>query len=190
MHNAPHAWVDTDNEQAMRLAVQRLVALGHRRIAMIDGPGELTFSLLRRAGFMQAVRAARLAAVDCPVVHGELSAAAAQRHALELLAPHDPQARPTALVCASDVLALGAKLACKQRGLVVGHDVSITGYGNSEPAEFSDPPITTVDHEVVANGRHLAALLLRCLDGEDPASLSWLEPVRLIERASIGPPPA
>jgi LacI family transcriptional regulator len=188
LHNASHAWVDADNEQAMGLVVQRLVALGHQRIAMIDGPGELSFSLLRRAGFMRAVQAARLAAVDCPVVHGALSAAAGMRLALELLALPDARARPTALVCASDVLALGARLACQQRGLVVGCDVSITGYGNSEAAEFCDPPLATVEHDVADSGRHLAALLLRCLAGDDPAGLSQLVPVRLIERASVGPP--
>lgn len=189
LHNEPHAWVDTDNERAMRLAAGRLVSLGHRRIAMINGPGELTFALLRRQGFAQAVAAAGLDPQHCPVVHSELTAAAAHAVAIELLNPPERQQRPTAIVCANDVLALGAAMACRHSGLRVGQDISLTGYGNSESAEFADPPLTTVDHQVVESGRHLAALLLRRMAGEDPALLHELEPVRLIERTSIAPPP-
>jgi LacI family transcriptional regulator len=185
-HNAPHAWVDTDNERAMRLAVERLVALGHRRIALIDGPGEMNFSLLRRRGFEQAVKEQGLDPAVCPATHGELSAAGGQDNANRLLQLPLP---PTALVCASDVIALGAAMACKTRGLRVGADVSITGYGNTEPGAFADPPLATIDHQAVENGRHLAALLLRRMDGEDAAALHWLEPVHFIERLSIGPAP-
>lgn len=188
LHNEPHAWVDTDNERAMRLAVGRLVSLGHRRIAMINGPGELTFALLRRQGFMQGLAAAGIDVAACPAVHCELTAHAALAAAIDLLNPADRSQRPTALVCANDVLALGAAMACRQTGLRVGKDVSITGYGNSEAAEFADPPLTTVDHQVVESGGHLAELLLRRMAGEDPAQLHVLEPVRLIERASIAPP--
>ena len=188
LHNEPHAWVDTDNERAMRLAVGRLVSLGHRRIAMINGPGELTFALLRRQGFMQGIAAAGLDAQRCPVVHSELTATAGQAAALDLLNPTDRTQRPTAIVCANDVLAMGAAMACRQSGLRVGQEVSLTGYGNSEAAEFSEPPLTTVDHQVFESGRHLADLLLRLMAGEDSTTLHELEPVRLIERASIAPP--
>jgi LacI family transcriptional regulator len=189
LHNDAHAWVDTDNERAMRLAVGRLVTLGHRRIAMINGPGELTFALLRREGFTQGVTAAGLNPAHCPVVHSELTAAAAHAVAIELLHPADRAQRPTAIVCANDVLALGAAMACRQSGLRVGKDISLTGYGNSESAEFSDPPLTTIDHQVFESGRHLAALLMRRMAGEAPEGLHELEPVRLLERASTAPPP-
>ena len=189
LHNDTHAWVDTDNERAMRLAVGRLVSLGHRRIAMINGPGELTFALLRRQGFMQGIAAAALDPAQCPVVHSELTAAAAQAVALDLLNPAGRGQRPTAIVCANDVLAMGAAMACRHSGLRVGKDVSLTGYGNSESAEFADPPLTTVDHQVFESGVHLADLLLRRIAGEDAALLHEMEPVRLIERASVEPPP-
>lgn len=189
LHNEPHAWVDTDNERAMRLAVGRLVSLGHRRIAMINGPGELTFALLRRQGFLDGIGSAGLDPQQCPVVHSELTAAAAQAVALDLLNPSQRALRPTAIVCANDVLALGAAMACRHSGLRVGKDVSLTGYGNSESAEFADPPLTTIDHQVFESGAHLAALLMRRMAGEAGAGLHELEPVRLIERASIAPPP-
>lgn len=189
LHNEPHAWVDTDNERAMLLAVGRLVSLGHQRIAMINGPGELTFALLRRQGFLQGITSAGLDPNQCPVVHSELTAAAAQAVALDLLNPPQRAMRPTAIVCANDVLALGAAMACRHSGLRVGKDVSLTGYGNSESAEFADPPLTTVDHQVFESGAHLAALLMRRMAGVAGADLHELEPVRLIERASIAPPP-
>jgi LacI family transcriptional regulator len=183
--NRPHAWVDTDNKRAMQLATERLIALGHKRIALINGPLEMNFALLRGLGFEAAIAAAGLDQASCPQTQCELSAVAGELHAAELLMQ---QPRPTALVCASDVVALGASKACRALGLQVGRDVSITGYGNSEPAVFADPPIASIEHAATENGRHLAALLLRRLGGEPVVELNWLEPVSFLERRSIGPP--
>lgn len=184
--NAPHAWVDTDNEAAMALPTQRLAELGHRRFALLNGPAEMNYAHLRELGFTRALREAGLDPAEAPVTHCEISAVQAQAQAELLLDRAQP---PTALVCASDVMALGALLACRARGLRIGRDVSVTGYGNTEPGLYADPALATIDHSSVANGRHLAALLLRVLDGEPPAGLHTLEPVRFIERASIGPAP-
>lgn len=93
----------------------------------------------------------------------------------------------TALLCATDAIALGAMAAIRKAGMRVGRDVSVIGYGNTEAGLYADPPLTTIDHAIVDNGRHLAQLLMRLLNGELAKNLTRLEPIHLIGRQSDGP---
>lgn len=131
--NAPHAWVDSDNETAFELAAQRLISLGHRRIAFINGQAEMTFAMLRAQGFKRALQANGLDAESCPVLHGEVSGHRGESVARELVAANVSGAHPdgpiTAFLCATDAIALGAMSAIKQAGLTVGRDISVIGYG-------------------------------------------------------------
>ncbi|HRP04433.1 MAG TPA: substrate-binding domain-containing protein, partial [Opitutaceae bacterium] len=99
---------------------------------------------------------------------------------------------PTSIICATDALAFGAMAACRERGLKIGLDISISGYGNSSASAYCDPPLTTVDHQVFENGRHIGQSLLRLLRGQaQPEEIHYLEPVVLVPRQSDGqcPPP-
>ena len=96
---------------------------------------------------------------------------------------------PTALVCATDTQALGAMAACRQAGLQVGVQIAVSGYGNTEAGAYAVPPLSTIEHGIVDNGRHLADMLLRVIAGEDPQAFRRIEPVQLIERASLCPGP-
>ena len=85
-------------------------------------------------------------------------------------------------------MAIGAIAACRERNFEVGKTISITGYGNSSASAFSDPPLTTIDHAVFDNGRHIGQSLLRLIRGEaKPADIHYLEPVVLVPRKSDGP---
>lgn len=186
--NAAHAWVDADNEQAFHIATARLARLGHRRIGLINGPSEMTFAALRAQGFLRALDDHGLDRDQCPIRHCEVQGKAAAEVAAQLLA-HPASRRVTALVCATDAMALGAMQAIRSAGHAVGRDVSVIGYGNTEAGELADPPLTTIDHAIVDNGRHLADLLMRRMQGEPPQSLTRLEPVHLLARGSDGPAP-
>jgi len=193
--NDPHAWVDADNEQAFFMATQRLIGLGHRRIGLINGQPNLTFATLREQGFRRACQQADLDPAQCPVRHGEVTAVSGEQIATELIAASAVNIRATgqfgtqltALLCATDAVALGAMRAVRTAGLVVGRDISVIGYGNTEAGLYTEPPLTTLDYATVDNGRHLADLLMRQLAGEPASGLTRLEPVHLIERHSDGP---
>jgi len=193
--NDPHAWVDADNEQAFFMATQRLIGLGHRRIGLINGQPNLTFATLREQGFRRACQQADLDPAQCPVRHGEVTAVSGEQIATELIAASAVNIRATgqfgtqltALLCATDAVALGAMRAVRTAGLMVGRDISVIGYGNTEAGLYTEPPLTTLDYATVDNGRHLADLLMRQLAGEPASGLTRLEPVHLIERHSDGP---
>jgi len=182
MENEPHAWVDTDNAGAFELAARALIERGHRRIAFINGMPNMTFAALREQGFRRAVGLAGIQSEHCEVHYTELSAAAGEEVTQKLLEQVLP---PTAIVCATDAAALGAMAAIRKSGKVVGGDVSVIGYGNTEAAQYASPPLTSIDHSIAENGRHIAQLLLRLMAGEAPALLNQLETPNLLLRESV-----
>ncbi len=181
-----HPWVDTDNEGAFELATQRLLDHGHSRIALLNGPAVYTFAQLRQRGFEKALRRAGLEPRADWMRHGDLTESAGYALTQSWL---EEAARPTALVCANDAMAIGAMAACREAGLQVGSDISVLGYGNSDASRYCDPPLTTIEHRVLDNGRHIGQLLLAQLDGSATAPEHYLEPVELVPRQSDGPPP-
>jgi LacI family transcriptional regulator len=182
---APYAWVDTDNEQAFFLATERQIEFGHRRIALLNGPLEYYFARLREQGYANALAKHDIALDQLLMRNGDLSEMSGYAMCRSLLSSPSP---PTAIVCATDAMAIGALAACRERGIEVGKTVSIVGYGNSSASAFSDPPLTTIDHAVFENGRHIGQSLLRLLRGEaKPGDIHYLEPVVLVPRNSDGP---
>ncbi len=180
---AEHAWLDVDGEAAFEEAAQRLIAQGHRRIALINGPPTFTYARHREAGFLKAMRAggiepaAIVAAVRAGIGEGEEEAGR-----LLDLAP-----RPTALLCATDQLAIGAILASRRRGLKVGADVSIIGYDDIAIAAHTDPPLTTMRQSIAEESAELVRLLLARIAGAPAAELQTLWRATLVARATDGP---
>lgn len=181
----PYAWVDTDNEQAFYLLTERQVELGHRRIALLNGPLEYNFARLREQGYARALAQHCIASDPILMLNGDVSELSGHALCSSLLVLPDP---PTALVCATDAMAIGAIAACRERGIAVGKQISIVGYGNSSAAAFSNPPLTTIDHAAFENGRLVGQSLLRLIRGEvKPQDIHHLEAVTLVARQSDGP---
>ena len=181
----PYAWVDTDNEKAFYLATLRQIEFGHRRIALLNGPLEYTFARLREKGYTRALAKHRITPDRLLMLNGDLSEVSGYALCRSLLVSALP---PTSIVCATDAVAIGAIAACRERGIEVGRKISIVGYGNSSASAFSDPPLTTIDHAVFDNGRHIGQSLLRLMRNEArPADIHYLEPVVLVPRQSDGP---
>jgi LacI family transcriptional regulator len=181
----PYAWVDTDNEKAFELAATRLLDFGHRRIALLNGQEEYFFARLRRLGFERAFVSRGLVPDPGLLLHGEVTEESGHALCRSLLIRNPV---PTAIVCATDAMAFGAIAACRERGLRVGRDISIIGYGNTSASAFCDPPLTTVEHQVFENGRHVGQALIRLLRNEiQPTDVHYLEPVVLVPRNSDGP---
>lgn len=177
-----------DNEWGGYKAFQHLVALGHRRIAMIEGPSKYKTLTDRRWG---ALRAAEELGVPIPPSYRHPSISSGYprkgyREMKQLLALPDP---PTAVFAVSDRAALGAIDAIKEAGLRVPQDISIVGFDDLANAEHSLPPLTTVHYE----RDEMGALALRCL--LDRIANSARAPARtcilteLVVRASTAPCP-
>jgi LacI family transcriptional regulator len=180
-----YAFVDADGESAMEHATRRLIGLGHDRIALINARPSLMFARHRAQGWRGALAAEGIApgpmlAADATEENGYLLA----RRLLEL-----PQ-RPTAILCATDRLAVGALRAIASAGLVVPRDISVIGYDDLPIATYSDPPLTTVAMPVRRMAARLVAVLTARIAGEPASRFHEIWPLRLVTRASDGPAPA
>ncbi|WP_232344316.1 LacI family DNA-binding transcriptional regulator [Actinoplanes awajinensis] len=194
-----YACVNVADRDGARAAAQHLIDLGHRRIAYAvvgaHGPfGLLTdaatpvegyASVQRRLGWDDVLTPA---GIHPPVIREPFERVDdVRRDARELLSRPD---RPTAVLCFSDVTALGVRQAAADLGLRVPEDLSLVGFDDGPIATQIQPGLTTVRQDVEEKGRSAAALLnaaLRLSPGEAP---HMVLPATLVVRGSTGPAPA
>ncbi len=158
-------FVDVDNVGGARLATSHLLGLGHRRVALItNAPPAYTASVDRLAGYREALSSAGLPFDEALVRYGEFTPLSGQAAMEALLTEGSP---PTAVFVASDVVALGALRAIRQRGLSVPDDVALVGFDDIPLAEHIDPPLTTVHLAAAGLGWGAADLLIRLIMAED-----------------------
>lgn len=157
-------FISPDDRAATRLAVTHLVALGHTRIGLALGPRRYVPVQRKTEGFVQALRERLGTAEDditARLVQHSLYTLEGGQAAAGALLDRDC----TAIVCASDMMALGAVRAARQRGLGVPDDVSVVGFDDSPLIAFTDPPLTTVRKPVTAMGQAAVRALLEEIGG-------------------------
>ncbi len=138
----PVPTVCIDNLNAAREAVDYLIALGHRRIAYINGPENSPLCLDRIKGYRQAMKAVGVSNTRSLVFNGDFSLDAGREAMTAILNSEDPL--PTAVFCANDAMAIGALQCIKARGLSVPGDISLMGFDDIKFSAYCDPPLTTV----------------------------------------------
>ena len=186
-----HAWLDVDNAGAMRRATALLLDLGHRDVALVNGPEALHFAHERRAGYLAALDAHGIAPEPSRLFSGPLAERGGHDAAAALL---DGPRPPSAFACAGLLPAWGVLRAALARGLVPGRDVSIVAYDDgvswlSNRAEAGgEPPLTAVRGSLHEAGRRLVHHLAAAIDAPGTAPAAETLPVELVLGASTGPP--
>lgn len=178
-------FISSDDAGSMDLAVRHLVAQGHTRIGLAIGPQRFVPAERKVAGFTEALRE-RLGVSD-PGEHVATSlftVEGGQAAATELLA-----AGHTAIVCGSDIMALGAIRAARSRGLSVPGEVSVVGYDDSPLIAFTDPPLTTIRQSVDAMSTAAVSTILAEIDGTGAPHTEMLFTPELIVRDSTAAAP-
>ena len=176
--------VASNDREVVQQAVDYLVELGHRRIALIEGPDGFRSAFERREGFLAAMQAHGLAVPSEARAQGTYRFDSGIAAASRLLAAAE---RPTAIFASNDEMAAGAFHAARQRELKVPEDLSIIGFDDSPIAAHIWPPMTTVGWPVREMGR--AAALKLIMPGDASAS-QFRFPARLVKRLSVAPPRA
>ncbi|CAM4347802.1 LacI family DNA-binding transcriptional regulator [Deinococcus marmoris] len=178
----PERCVLIDNHAGIRQVVAHLAGLGHRDIAYIGGDECQQDAVERREGFEDAVREMGLPFQPHLMLTGNYTEASGEQAAAELLASDLPF---TALVCANDQMAFGARLSLYRRGLRVPEDISLTGFDDLFSSRYTTPPLTTVHQAVNELGQLAAETVLRLLAGEHPRMSPYVP--QLVIRESTGP---
>src|SRR5215475_4368615 len=187
--------VSVDNERGIAMSVDHLVSLGHRRIAHIAGPQDISTGLSRYQGFLAAMRAHGLVADPALVVHAAAySLEEGDRCCRELLAAGDGC---TAIAAANDMLAVGCYAALEDAGMSCPQDISIVGFNDMPFIDRLRPPLTSVSFPHYQVGTEAGRLILEQIaasatrgdgTGGHEAKVLFLAP-ELSVRGSTGPPP-
>ncbi|GAA4352640.1 LacI family DNA-binding transcriptional regulator [Angustibacter luteus] len=179
--------VRIDDLGTTQQATEHLIGLGHTRIGYIGGDTVPSMDFPtpadRARGFRDAMARHGLDVEPSSVVMGDWSPLSGLTVGLELLGRPD---RPTAVVAASDELALGILAAARQLGLRVPQDVSVVGIDDHEMAELYG--LTTIAQPVVEQGRMATRLLLSAVAGLDTGHDVATVPTTLVLRTSTAPP--
>jgi LacI family transcriptional regulator len=179
------AGVDTvraNSPKGMLLAVEHLLAKGRRRIAFINGPVDTVPGGARAKGFADAMKANGLQPV-ATVEAADFTFAAGRAAAVELLDASTVSF--DAVIAANDLLAVGLMHELAGRGLVVPDDVAVVGMDDSELAEQSFPPLTSVNLGSAERGRRAAELLLaRIEDDSHPPRRIVVQPTLSVRRST------
>ncbi len=179
-------WVDTDGQRGVREAVEYLIGLGHRRIAMAAWPNESVSGSYRVAGYLEAMRRAGIPVHPDYVLRG-LHSEQFGREALTYWFQLPEEERPTAVVAVSDLIAIGVMNEARRRGLVIGDTLSVIGFDDAPMGQYLTPPLTTVQQPITEIGQVLIAMLENILNKRESQKYTALTLPRLIVRESCGP---
>jgi LacI family transcriptional regulator len=175
------AYVGSDHADGIRLALAHLHALGHRRIAHVAGAANTLAGSERLHAFRSECEALGLELPDDLVRLGDFSSASGYRETCVLLALPE---RPTAVVAASDLMALAALQAIHDAGLQPGEDVAVVGFDDLEAAALAYPPLTTIRQDRQELGTLAAARAIELIEDPEAAPQATILPVELVVRGS------
>jgi LacI family transcriptional regulator len=175
------AYVGSDHGAGVRLALAHLYALGHRRIAHVAGAPNTAAGSERLQAFRDEMDSLRLQLPDELVRQGDFSSASGYRETCALLALAEP---PTAIVAASDLMALAALQAIRDAGLEPGGDVAVVGFDDLEAAALAHPPLTTIRQDRQELGEVAAARAIELIEDPDATPHETILPVELVVRGS------
>jgi LacI family transcriptional regulator len=178
--------VGATNWQGAMSAVEHLLELGHRRIAMLRGY-ECLVDDARYHGYVAALSGYGIALDGVLIERGNFRFQPAVTAAEEILGSSTP---PTAFFAANDLEALGVMEAARRVGLGVPGDLSVVGFDDSLYASASSPQLTSVRQPFIQMGEVAYQLLSDQMDGREPAAVRVELAATLVIRESTAPPRA
>lgn len=175
--------VTVANTDGAEQAVTHLISLGHKRIAMINGPANVTTARDRQAGYERALAAAKIAVRANLIQHADFRQTGgyeAMRRLLDLAKP------PTAVFVANNLMTLGALQEIHERSLRIPDDIAVVGFDDMPWATALQPPLTAVAQPTYELGATAAQLLLARIKEPERSVRRITLDTKLMIRASCG----
>ena len=176
--------VTVNDKNAIELAVNHLVSLGHRNIGHIAGPMDVMTGVTRKSAFISACRKAKVASY--PIVGtSHFSLEQGKIAAKKLMENHEL----TAIIGANDLIALGCIDYLTEQGLKCPGDMSVVGINDMDYLELIAPPLTTVNTQTYQMGLSAAQVLLSILSGtkSSNAESRILQPKLIVRKSTARP---
>ncbi|MFN2319006.1 MAG: LacI family DNA-binding transcriptional regulator [Dermatophilaceae bacterium] len=185
---APGPSVLFNHEQGSALATAHMLEHGHRRIGFIAPPRDMPPAAPKYTGYERALAQAGLdARAELIETAPDFAVESGHRSALRLLTQDDP---PTAIVAASDSLAIGTIRAARELAIPIPDKLALVGNDNIASASDTAPPLTTIDAPAAELGRRAIGMLEQLIAGQPLEHTTITLDTRLIVRQSCGCQPA
>ncbi|TDL35338.1 LacI family transcriptional regulator [Jeotgalibacillus sp. S-D1] len=175
--------VDNDNFQATKDATDYLLSLGHERVAFIGGDVNLVVTVERLLGYENALEKAGIPYRDDYVLHESFLLEGGQDAVCELMELPLSE-RPTALVVADDLMALGVLNTLNKVGISVPDDLSILSFNNVLISEMSRPPLSSVDIKIFDLGYQASRSLIKRIENPDEPYQRIIVSHEIVKRSS------
>jgi len=172
-----------DYESGVSEAMRHLVSLGHKKIAFISGPLALKSIHSRHSAFLKSLRELNIPRFKQVAMEGNHRVDGGEAVMRVLIAQSD---RPTAVLAASDLTAIGALRAIRAAGLDVPRDISLIGFDDIELSQYMHPPLTTIRLSREELGREAFDALYRCAEGTSVQGQQIQIRTALVLRESTG----
>ncbi|MDN3717684.1 LacI family DNA-binding transcriptional regulator [Vibrio breoganii] len=172
--------VSIDQSQLTKMAMEHLVAKGHRHIACITGPTDNPSGQARMKGYIEALYKADLGFNPLLIATSDYQLNGGYQACMQLL---ELRVKFTAIICFNDLMAIGAQKALTEYGIVVPKQVSVVGIGNTDIGAHAVPELTSIDEPIKTMAKEATKLIInKCnkLHSDKSIILSGI----LIERRS------
>lgn len=179
-------YITSDNEGAIRTAVRYLHGLGHRRIAILTGLPRSLVAEVRVNAYRETMAELGLPVPDLFIAVSDFKKEGGHAAAARLLALPE---RPTAILCSSDIEAIGVMDAAREAGLRVPEDLSVIGFDDIEVASHCMPPLTTIRQDAVRLGEEALEQLVMLIQDPKKKPPVLTIPTELVIRESCAAAP-
>lgn len=179
-----------DNQAGIRMAVSRLAKLGHQRIAFVGGPETAFNARDRLQGFQSSIHEFGLTMQPELVLQGDWTYESSLGVVSSMLDAQPKEQWPTALLAASDMMAIGAIEAAHRHGVKVPEEMSVIGFDNIDLCHYCSPQLTSVGPDARQMARVSVEHMLTVIRREPSADDHYMVrlPVTFAERASVAAP--
>ncbi len=176
------SYIAFDNKNGAKKAVEYLIKMGHRKIAYFSAEDKQNISNEeRKLGYIEALEENKIK--EKIILKGNYTEESGYKLAKSILKMKN---KPTAILCANDLMAIGAIHCFEEMGIKVPDDISIIGFGNYKISKFVRIPLTTVSLPVEEMGKKLAELVMKKLKEKDSIkNEKIILPTELIIRKSV-----
>ena len=182
-----YCWVDVNNRRAFAEATRYLIALGHKRIALVNGLERMVFAQRRREGYEEALNGAGIP-IDPALMASDEMIEPAGYEAMQRFLDNDRP--PTAVLVASALSALGVMGAARERDLVPGQDISIISYDDNLSFLDIGPNgmgLTVIRSGIRKAGEQCATMLINQIEGIDTPRNILLEAELVVGTSTASP---
>jgi len=175
------AWIDIDNEQGSRIAVEHLIHQGYTKIALVTEKCNTIFTQKRRDGYLAGIKEHNLEFEQEYIFELGTDMIADNKRIEDLFQNENP---PDAFLCGSNIIAFNVLKTLKKIKLKVPKEIGIVTFDNYPIAEYTDPPLTVVDVDTYGLGIQVAEQLILKIQGNAKGFHHQYIPTKMIVRES------